>query len=110
MVTLILGLLCILLNYQPVSSVAVTIKQFASPVNSKEKGEGCHSLLTPRQVVHGAETLARGDTVVVHSIQVRLFGVLGPEEGLCTLVLCKSLQDKDEPPSECKTVTMTECR
>ena len=48
------------------------------PVDSKEQGESSDCLLTPRQVVHGAEPLARCDTVVVDAVQIRFLSVLRP--------------------------------
>ena len=57
------------------------------PVDGKKKRQRCNSLLTARQVVHRPETFARRDTVVVDTVQVRLFSVLRSKECLGALVL-----------------------
>ena len=67
-----------------------------SPVNSKQQCEGCHGLLSTRQVVHGSESLSWSHAVVVDAVQVGLLRVLGAQESLRTGVLSESLQRKIE--------------
>ena len=67
-----------------------------SPVDGEEQGEGGDRLLAPGQVVHRPESLAGRHAVVVDAVEVRLLGILRPEERLRALVLGQRLDNSGD--------------
>lgn len=62
--------------------LAFLSQRLTSPVDSKEQSQGCHCLFPTRQVVHGPEALARGYTIIIDTIQIRLLRVFRAQESL----------------------------
>lgn len=75
------------------------------PVDGEQQRQRGHRLLPAGEVGHGLEALPGGHAVVVDTVQVRLLGVLGPQERLRRLVHRQRLQQRAVTSTSPTTVT-----